>query len=391
MSEKLVVAQIGCGAFAANQHGPNLVRNPNITRIKWACDVSENNARSYAEKFGAEKITASFEDATTDPEVDIICIATSHEVHVPIIESAAAHGKHIFCEKPMAMDEPQAYKIIGAVRRGGVKLCVDYMRRMAPAFVALKDQWIAYKANPRHQPWRYIEKPRDKFIEETNTDFLVRVQDESSTYRTVHLDPIRGGGLIIGEAVHWLDLACWLFDNDRPVEILAWGSARMRYGIHLMFQSGNAATITFTPNGSFDYPKEMYEIACDGALFRMEHFVENQYYGRPGVEREIFPLQRDPLPEIGTQGGLAGYQEKQRAKVADSRNAKNDWSDFLTDHGYEGLFDGFIDSIINDTATPCDELAGYRATYLGHLAMKSIELNKPLPVPVDKWNYFVEL
>lgn len=389
MSKELVAAQIGCGAFAMAQHGPNLVRNPYISRIKWACDVNSKNATLYADKFSAEKTAVSFEDVTTDPEVDIICIATSHEIHVPIIESAAKAGKHIFCEKPMAMNEMQAYKIVRAVRKSGVKLCVDYMRRMAPAVVALKREWLKHKTNPQHQPWRYIETPREKFVEEKSTDFFVRVQDESSSYRLVHLDPFTGGGLIIGEAVHWLDLACWLFDDDRPVEIRAWGSSRMRHGLHLAFQSGNAATIICTPNGTFDYPKEMYEIACDGALFRMEFFVENQYFGRPGIEKEIFPLLREPNSEIGKQGGLAGYMEKRRERVKNLSNAKEGWSSLLADHGYQSMFDGFIEAIINNTQTPCDELAGYRATYLGQTAMRSIELNRPLPIPVERWDYYV--
>ena len=220
---------------------------------------------------------------------------------------------------------------------------------------------------------------------------MVRVQDESSSYRMVHLDPFRGGGLIIGEATHWLDLACWLFDNDRPVQVLAWGSARMRYGIYLTFASGNAATIIMTPNGTFDYPKEMFEIACDGALFRMEHWVENQYYGRPGMDKEVFPLQRDNLPQTGKQGGLSGYLEKYKANVTDRANARDVWSNLEPDHGWEKNFDAFINSIVLDAPTPCDELAGYRATLLGDLAIKSIELNKPLPVPVDKWDYYVDL
>ena len=142
----------------------------------------------------------------------------------------------------MAMNERQAYDIIKAIRRSGIKFCVGYMRRCSPALVRLKEEWLKHRANPTRQPWRYIQVERDKFEEETCTDFMVRIQDESASYRTVHLDPFRGGGLIIGEAVHHLDLACWLFDDDRPVSIQAWGSARMRYGIYLEFLSGNAAT-----------------------------------------------------------------------------------------------------------------------------------------------------
>ena len=187
------------------------------------------------------------------------------------------------------------------------------------------------------------------------------------------------------------DLSSWLFDNDRPVEVQAWGSARMRWGIHVKFQSGNAATMIMTPNGTFDYPKETYEIACDGALFRCEQFIENQYYGRPGPEKELFPLYCDEATEVGRQGGLAGFREKRKALLEKYKDASKIYNKILSNHGYEEIFGGFIGAIINDGPTPCDALAGYRATYLGHLAIKSIELNKPLPVQVDKWDYYVEL
>ncbi len=391
MKKKFVAGQVGCGSFAQDQHGHNAMKNPYIERIKWACDLSGKNAKAYADKFKVEKITSSFTDVTTDPEVDIVLIATSHEARVPIIESACKNGKHIFCEKPMAMTEWESYQIIKAVRKNDIKFCVDYMRRKAPAVVALKREWLKHKESPERQPWRYVEVPRGKFIEEQATDFFVRVQDESSSYRLVHLDPFTGGGLIIGEAGHWIDLAWWLYDNDRPVEVHAWGSSRMRYGIHLLFQSGNAATIIMTPNGSFDYPKEMYEIAHDGAFFRMEFFVENQYFGRPGQEREIFPLARDPRPDAGKQGGLSGYMEKRAASRQGAANQKETWDLLLADHGYQKMFDAFIDAIRNNTRTPCDEMAGYRTTYLTELAKKSVELNHPLPVPVEKWDYYVHM
>jgi len=390
-NKKFVIGQIGCGAFGRDQHGPNGLANPHVAGFKWACDVSDNNAKLFADKFKAAQTTSDFKDVTEDPEVDIVCIATTHEARVPIIESAAAHGKHIFCEKPLAMTEKECYDIIRAVRKAGIKLGVDYMRRMAPAVTALKREWLKHKAKPKHQPWRYIEVSHDKLEEEKMTDFLVRVQDESSSYRMVHLDPFHGGGLIVGEAAHWLDLACWLFDNDRPVEIRAWGSTRMRYGIYLAFQSGNAATILMTPNGTFDYPKEMFEIACDGALFRMEFFLENQYYGRPGPERELFDLARDPVPKIGKEGGLIGFMKKHQTICKGTSNMRKIRHNLLADHGYKMMFDGFIDSILKDTKPPCDVIDGYRATMLSELAMKSVVLNQPLPVPVEKWDYYVHL
>jgi len=55
------------------------------------------------------------------------------------------------------------------------------------------------------------------------------------------------------------------------------------------------------------------------------------------------------------------------------------------------MFDGFVNAIIKNTPIPCDALAGYRTTMLSELAMRSIELNQPLPVPAEKWDYYVHV
>ena len=60
MSKKLVAAQIGCGAFAQDQHGPNCLRNPNIAKIKWACDTNKETAKTYANKVSAENVRKIF-------------------------------------------------------------------------------------------------------------------------------------------------------------------------------------------------------------------------------------------------------------------------------------------------------------------------------------------
>ena len=127
--------------------------------------------------------------------------------------------------------------------------------------------------------------------EEDHTHLLIRIQDESSSYGLGHLDPLTGGGEIIGESVHWLDLACWFFAPQRPVEITAWGSSRLSHGIHLKFSGGDSMTLTFSCFGTFDYPKELFEVTAKASLMRSLFFVENNYYGIPGAAAETFPMQ----------------------------------------------------------------------------------------------------
>ena len=382
-SKTLRVAQIGCGAFAAMQDLPNFQQHPQVECV-WCCDVDESNARRLAQQFGVPRVTTDFRDVMNDPAVDFVKISTSHEVHLPLIQAAAQVGKHVFCEKPLALDTTEALQILRIVRESGIKLCVDFNRRMAPALQALKARWQQQKRDPQHQSWRYIETERPLFPEETQSQFLVRVQDESSSYRLVHLDPLRGGGQIIGESVHWLDLACWMFAPQIPTEIQAWGSARFSHGIHLTFSGGDAATIVFNCGGTFDYPKELFEIASGGALFRSKYFVENNSYGVPGAEREIFALHSDSLPDIGEEGGYAAYLQKHEARVQRLANGKESFGDLWVDKGHRAMLDGFVHSILHDTPSPCDETAGYLATYLARRAIQSIELRQALPVPIDR-------
>lgn len=379
----LTVAQIGCGAFAASQDLPNFKRNPRL-RVKWCCDISLDRAKGLAREFGVKNVTDDFMEVINDLEVDLIKISTSHEIHVPIIEAAAAKGKHIFCEKPLAMEEEDAVKIIRAVRRNNVKLCVDLNRRMSPSIQKLKQRWLAHCRNPKHQPWRYAEMERELFPEEQQSQLLVRVQDESYSYHLVHLDPLKGGGEIIGETVHWLDLVCWFFAPDYPVEIQAFGSRRFSHAVNLRFSNGNTAAIIFNCSGTFDYPKELYEITSNAALFRNLCFVENEYYGIPGLDRETFPLQHDSFPSVGKCGGFKGYMEKYRRRVENLKNAKAGYSSLSVDKGHQNMLDGFVEAIIKDKPAPCNEMDGYLSTLLAKLAIRSLELRQSLPVAMDK-------
>lgn len=383
MKKKLTAAQIGCGKFAWGQDLVNLTAHPDVN-LKWVCDVNPDNAKKAAEHFSVPKQTTDFMEAINDPEVDFIKIATTHEVHLPIIEAAAKAGKHIFCEKPMAMVNEEAYKIIRAVRRGGVKLCVDLNRRMSPAMQALRKKWLAHAANPKHNPWQYVETVREPLPEENLPHMLIRIQDESSSYGLGHLDPLTGGGEIIGESVHWLDLACWFFAPQLPSEITAWGSSRLSHGIHLRFDRGASMTLDFSCSGTFDFPKELYEVTDNAALFRCLHFVENNYYGMPENEPEFFDLQTDPLPEMGK--GFEAFNAKYHKRVAGSTNAKVEENNLplIPDKGHVSMLNGFIKAVQEDLPSPCDEIAGFRSTYLARLAIEALELKQTLPVPLEK-------
>ena len=377
---KLVGAQIGCGAFANDQHLPNMASMDDIC-IKYCCDPNLKHAQASAQKYGAEQALTDYSGIINDPELDFVTVATPHDMHLPIVRLAAANGKHVFCEKPMALSIEESNEIIRAVKHGGIKLCVDLNRRMSPSMIALKKHYLEQLAQPRHNPWRYIEADREELPEERTSHFLIRIQDESSSYRMIHLDPAHGGGCIIGESVHWLDLACWLFAPARPMEITAWGNVRMNHGIFLKFDNGNSATLDFSSCGTFDYPKELFEITSRAALFRNLFFVENRYYGMPGLENETFPLQVDDFKDCIPQEGFDAYMKKSTAMHKDANGNMRDSKKRLTvDKGHLNMMRGFFDAIRNNTPTPCDEYCGLQATLLAQLAIQSIKCKSTLPI-----------
>ena len=385
--EKVKVGIIGCGKFAASQHLPNCVAGRN-TEL-WYCSSRSESGRKKAESFGAKKITADYMELLRDPEVDMVILSVPHEMHMFFIEETINAGKNLLCEKPMTMTMDESYKVIKAVREKSVKLCVDYNRRFSPSMVDMKRAYHAHRgSDKRAKPRVYTqEQNRAKWAEEDASMMLVRINDESLTYGGVHLDWKQGGGEIIGEGCHWLDLMCWMLE-DRPVRISAVGSTRLSYIISVEFANGSLGCLFFSINGTFEYPKELIEIQDHGKIFRSECFVENQYYGLGERTIKKFGLQHDYQPDSGKQGGLSGYLAKIDAMGREYVETGK-FNYCHPDKGHRHLLEAFADSIIKDKPSLLDEIDGMRVTYLSLRGMESIRRGISLPINIEDWDMYV--
>ena len=384
--DKVRVGLIGCGKFAEMQHLPNCVAAKNVEL--WHCSSRSEKGRKTAERFGSKKITADYRDVLNDPEVDMVITSVPHEMHMFFIEETIKAGKHLLCEKPMAMTMDQCYTVIRSVREKGLKLCVDYNRRFSPSMIDMKQAYHAHRNGKRDKARVFTQEDnRPSWPEEENTSILIRINDESLTYGGVHIDWKLGGGEIIGEGCHWLDLMCWMLE-DRPVRITAIGSVRLSYIINIEFLSGAIGCLLFSVGGSFEYPKELIEIQDHGKIFRSECFVENQYYGLGERTIKRFPLQYDYQPEVGKQGGFAGLLEKIDA-TGKEYVEKGVYRYCAVDKGHSHLLEAFADAVINDKPSPLDEVSGMRATYLSLRAMESIRSGISLPINTTDWEMYV--
>lgn len=262
------------------------------------------------------------------------------------------------------------------------------MNQLKVGMIDMKKAYHAHRANPLGQPRVYLQEPdREVWVEEPQTMLTIRINDESCTYGGVHIDWKEGGGLIIGEACHWLDLMCWILE-ERPVRITSIGSSRLSHITTIEFSEGSLGSLALGVGGTFEWPKELLELQHRGKIFRSECFVENHYFGLGERTTKKFPLQIDPQSHVGNEGGLAGYLTKLDAAGTEYEKTGK-FKAPVIDKGHRGLLEAFANAIIHNRPSPLDEIDGMRAIYLSQRAMESIRLGISLPINIEDWDMYV--
>jgi predicted dehydrogenase/threonine dehydrogenase-like Zn-dependent dehydrogenase len=194
----LRVALVGAGNLARWEHLPNLKKIPGA-RLHAVYSSSGARGKNYANRFGAAYCSTDFEEILSDPEIEMVMILSRNQHHAPQALAALRAGKHVFVEKPMAINEDECRALCRAVEETGNQLTVGFNRRFAPFYIEQKNI-LARRAGPAVINCR-MSSP-----------------GMSSTYWMS--DPAAGGG-ILGEACHFVDLMCWLLDSE-PASVSAY-------------------------------------------------------------------------------------------------------------------------------------------------------------------------
>jgi predicted dehydrogenase len=122
---------IGCGNMASGVHVPNMHALPGASTIAY-CDLDSAKSSALLEKFGGEYTTTDHQRILQDPSIDGVLIQIGPRIHANIVAQAAAAGKHIFVEKPLALELPDALQCVQAVEKANVKFIVGTCNRLAP-------------------------------------------------------------------------------------------------------------------------------------------------------------------------------------------------------------------------------------------------------------------
>ena len=383
--KQAVLGIIGCGNIAKDVHLDNAFGNPRI-RVKWCCDLAEENLQYVREHYTPEHTTRDYREVLADPEVQGVLILTVHNVRKELIQAAAEAGKHIFVEKPMSLTVRESYDIMRIIRKNNVKLVVGFNRRCAPivqdAKAILEDQ----KQNPKSVPWRYKRYGEAwKLPEEDITMVLMRINDDSASFKAYALDEFVGQGSIIGELCHFFDLACYLIGKE-PVKIYTEGWSRTNMSVTIQFEDKSICTIFDASNGSFDHPKELIEIYHGGVSMQLDHYLQLRVGGREDIYKKDYPFKSDPYPEVTEGEGTNLYINKMRARNAAVDDAKK-LNRSEVDKGHYNMQDRLVDCILLDAPSPCDELDGSRATLMTLKARESARLGLPVKISIDEYDF----
>lgn len=140
-NDTIRIGIIGCGGIANGKHMPGLRSVENVEMVAF-CDIIEEKAQQAAKDYGTEdaKVYTDYKKLLEDKTIDVVHVCTPNRSHSFITVDALEAGKHVMCEKPMAINSEEAKKMLDAAERTGKKLCIGYQNRYRPEMLYLKKE-----------------------------------------------------------------------------------------------------------------------------------------------------------------------------------------------------------------------------------------------------------
>jgi predicted dehydrogenase/threonine dehydrogenase-like Zn-dependent dehydrogenase len=264
-----VFGVIGAGNYTTQVLLPALQKTG--ARLKVVGSSGGVTGTHAGRKFGFEQSTTDIATIFADTEVDTVVVTTRHDTHARYALEALRHHKHVFVEKPLALTRDELLELekayADALQEGkGVLVGIGFNRRFAPHVIKIKALLESV-----HEP--------KTLIMTVNAGFL------PSNHWTQ--DPAVGGGRIIGEACHFVDLLRHLVGS--PIERVVatqvgagFDICEDKMTITLSFRDGSMGTVHYFANGHKSFPKERLQVFAAGRILEMDNYRKLTAFGWPG-------------------------------------------------------------------------------------------------------------
>lgn len=240
---------IGAGQFAGAVLLPALKAAPGA-RLEVVNSAGGVTAEAARRHFGFTRVAASTDDVIDAADVDAVVVTTRHDSHAGLVAAALRAGKPCFVEKPLAIRREGLDDVLAAMRERAGLVCVGFNRRFAPGVTVLREK-LAHRTSPLHARYR------------------VNAGKLPATHWTLDLDV--GGGRVLGECCHFLDLLAFVANSPvQRVQAEAVGAdgvvALLRHA------DGSTSVLDYGTTGDGSLPKELLEVHWEGTSLLLDDF-----------------------------------------------------------------------------------------------------------------------
>ena len=261
-SGKVGLSLVGFGNHVLGKHLPNL-RSMKEVELRGIASATGRNAAVHAHKLDATAITTDVDALMTDPGTEGVLICSSQHEHYEHICKAIDARKAVFVEKPMVTRLDHFRQLLRKMEDRPVILTLGLNRRYSPTVQRLRDEL--------HGSIDYVE-------------YIITQPFVPADHWT--LDPIEGGGRLITEGEHFIDL-CNLLVSKRPISVAARALGTVpddlrtlcNFAINLHYD-GAAANIVFNESGAANFPRERLVVLARGQVAILDDFAKLTVYGR---------------------------------------------------------------------------------------------------------------
>jgi predicted dehydrogenase/threonine dehydrogenase-like Zn-dependent dehydrogenase len=262
---KIKVGIIGAGGFIQSNHLPNMLKLNEYFEVVAIANRTSAEAKSAGEKYAMRYVTTNYHEILDDPGIDMVVIGTRHNLHAVQVADAIKSGKHVLVEKPLAMNRAELEMVKqSALSNQEVHATVGFNRRYSPLTQKIK-QILGKSNSPVVINYR------------VNAGYFapeIWVQDLEE-----------GGGRIIGEACHFIDLIAYIANSELininavhiPINQKSIKSEDNLI-ITLTFANGSVGVLTYVSIGGKSMPKEQIEVFNNSCSMVINDFIELNMY-----------------------------------------------------------------------------------------------------------------
>ena len=256
---------LGAGNYAKAVLLPNLSEQKNLRGISLVT-ATGSSAQRTADRFGFQRCSTDPGDVIAAEDIDLVFVATRHDLHASLAAKALRAGKAVWLEKPLGLTPAEVDHVIEAARESGRLLAVGYNRRFS-AHAQAFSQAFSTRSAPLHIQYTVAAGPTPR-----------------GTWIT---DPREGGGRILGEVCHFVDL-CGYIVGHPPVEVFASAPSNDfelddSVTTLVRYRDGSVANINYLAQTTGELPKERFEASAGGITAICDNFKQTQILGTKQV------------------------------------------------------------------------------------------------------------